>query len=269
MGSKLYIVATPIGNLEDITLRALRVLREADAVAAEDTRVTGKLLARYEIKKQMIALHQHNELSKAQVLIERLKQGENIALCTDAGTPAVSDPGALLVRAVRAEGIECVPIPGASAVVSALSVSGMDTARFVFEGFLPASGRERRERIEQLAQETRAIVLYEAPHRLHKTLADLAVALGEREITIARELTKLHEQVETLPLSQAAEMFGEPRGEFVLILQGNTQEQQPDYEQAEARMQELLAQGVKRKQAAAQVAEAFGVSKNEAYEMGL
>lgn len=267
--ARLYIIATPIGNMEDITLRALRILGEVDVVAAEDTRVTGKLLSRHGISKPMISLNQHNEASRARLIIERIQAGESVALCSDAGTPALSDPGARLVGECRQAGVECVPIPGASALAAAISVAGLDSPRFAFDGFLPSAGAERRRLLEQLEGERRNIVLYEAPHRLGKTLADLLARLGDRRLTIARELTKLHEEVLTCRISEAMEKFAQPRGEFVLIIHPGDEEAQPDMEAAAEQMAQLLAQGMARKAAAAHVANQFGISKNAAYSLGL
>lgn len=267
--AKLYIVATPIGNMEDITLRALRILGEVDVIAAEDTRQTGKLLLRHGISKPMLSLNQHNEAARAQTIIERINDGESIALCSDAGTPALSDPGARLVRDCRKAGIECIPIPGPSALATAISVAGLDSTRFTFDGFLPSSGSERRNMLQQLADEHRNIVLYEAPHRIGRTLADLMEFLGDRTITVARELTKLHEQVVICRISEAVEMFEQPRGEFVLIIHPSDEQHEPDMQAAARLMAELLDAGMPRKAATQQVAAQYGITKNEAYSLGL
>lgn len=270
MGSegKLYIVATPIGNMEDITLRALRILGEVDLIAAEDTRVTGRLLARHGIKKPMVSLNQHNELSRADMLIARMRAGEDIAYCSDAGTPALSDPGAKLVRSCREARLECVPIPGPSALATALSVAGLEDG-FLFCGFLPSSGSARNRMLRRLQEVDWHIVLYEAPHRLGKTLEALQQALGDRRLTIARELTKLHEEVLECSISDALRQFEHPKGEFVLIVHPDDAEQPSDMDAAGELMQKLLADGLPRRQAAKQVAEQCGIQRNAAYALGL
>ncbi len=221
--STLYLVATPIGNLDDITLRALKVLRECDFVAAEDTRVTGKLLAAYEIKKPCVTYEEHTKCSAGEVILRRLKEGESCALVTDAGTPGISDPGEDLVRLCLENGVSVVPIPGACAGVNALIVSGFSTRRFVFEGFLQGKDREKAERLTDLAGEKRTLLFYEAPHRLVDTLTMMAEAFGgQRRLAICRELTKLNEEVLRLSLDEAIAHFTEtpPRGEFVLVIEG-------------------------------------------------
>lgn len=265
---RLYVVATPIGNMEDITLRALRILGEVDLVAAEDTRVTGKLLARHGIKKPMISLNQHNEFSRADMLIERILKGESVAYCSDAGTPALSDPGAKLVSRCREQGVDCVPIPGPSALATALSVSGLEEG-FLFVGFLPSSGSARNKALRRLSALDWSMVLYEAPHRVQRTLEDLINALGDRQVIIARELTKLHEQVLCCSLSEALLQFDQPRGEFVLIIHPDEVETLPDMEAAAIMMERLLSEGIPRKQAARQVAEQYGIQRNAAYALGL
>ncbi len=222
-GGTLYLVATPIGNLADMTYRAVKVLSEVDFVAAEDTRNSGRLLSRYGISKPMVSYHEHNKASRGEEIAERLAGGESCALVTDAGTPGISDPGEDLVRLCAGRGIPVAPLPGACAGISALAVSGLPTARFCFEGFLPVSGRERKSRLASVAAEERTVILHEAPHRLRATLADLcAAAGGERRISICRELTKLNEQVLRLTLDGAVEYYNkcEPRGEYVLVLEG-------------------------------------------------
>ena len=221
--STLYLVATPIGNLDDITLRALKVLKECDFVAAEDTRVTGKLLSAYEIKKPCVTYEEHTKRSAGEVILRRLKEGESCALVTDAGTPGISDPGEDLVKLCLDNGVAVVPIPGACAVINALIVSGLSTRRFVFEGFLQGKDREKKERLSDLAGEKRTLLFYEAPHRLVETLAMMAEAFGrDRRIALCRELTKLNEEVLRLTLSEAVTHFTEnpPRGEFVLVIEG-------------------------------------------------
>lgn len=221
--STLYLVATPIGNLDDITLRALKVLKECDFVAAEDTRVTGKLLSAYEIKKPCVTYEEHTKRSAGEVILRRLKEGESCALVTDAGTPGISDPGEDLIKLCLDNGVAVVPIPGACAVINALIVSGLSTRRFVFEGFLQGKDREKKERLSDLAGEKRTLLFYEAPHRLVETLAMMAEAFGrDRRIALCRELTKLNEEVLRLTLSEAVTHFTEnpPRGEFVLVIEG-------------------------------------------------
>lgn len=224
--STLYLVATPIGNLEDITLRALKILTECDFIAAEDTRVTAKLLATYELRKPLVTYEEHTKRAAGERILERLKAGESCALVTDAGTPGISDPGEDLVRLCAEHGIRVVPIPGACAAISALIVSGLATRRFVFEGFLDGKDSEKRERLSDLAAETRTLIFYEAPHRLKETLAHMAEAFGgERRITLCREITKLNEEVLRFTLSEAI-AYAEnkpPRGEFVLLVEGKQQ----------------------------------------------
>jgi len=220
----LYVVATPIGNLEDITLRALRVLKEADVVAAEDTRVASHLLAHHGLPTRAVSLHQHNERAMADRVLGWLSQGKNVALVTDAGTPGISDPGAIVVRAALESGRRVIPVPGPSALAAALSVSGRGEASMLFSGFLPSARAARRKAITALVQEPAALVFYEAPHRVLECVRDLAELLGERSLVIARELTKVFESIHTLPLAEAADwLAADPnriRGEFVLVVSG-------------------------------------------------
>lgn len=266
MSGMLYICATPIGNLEDITLRALRILRECDAVACEDTRHSAVLLRHYEINKPLISYHEHNEQQRSEQLLARLEAGETIVLVSDAGMPCISDPGSILVKKVREHGIPVSVLPGASAGLCALVLSGLRCDRFVFEGFLPKSGKERRQRLEALAQETRTVVLHESPHHLEKTLEELFDVLGEREAALARELTKLHEECLIFSLSRWREAVQNVRGEFVLVLAGRADAPaegnlMPPRQQVE----ELMAQGIEKKAAIKQVAQRMGVPKNEIY----
>ena len=218
----LYVVATPIGNLEDVTLRALRILREVNVIAAEDTRRTARILQHYSISTRTTSLHKHNERSKTPVLIERLMAGESVALVSDAGTPVVSDPGAMLVAAAHSTGIRVEPVPGASAVVAALSASGFPEAEFSFLGFPPARSFARKRFFEALVPERRSLVFYEAPHRIRKCLEDMLDAFGDRELLVGRELTKAHEDLVVRHISAHLEIGPEERGEFTLVLRGNT-----------------------------------------------
>lgn len=221
----LYVVATPIGNLEDITLRALRILREADLIVAEDTRHTGQLLRHFEIDKPLLSLHEHNERNRLEQVVALLEQGKKIALVSDAGTPLISDPGFPLVRELRRRGLPVIPIPGPSSVLAALSVAGLPTGRFVFEGFLPAKGAARREQLRALASEERTLIFFESSHRVVETLADMIAALGgERLAVIARELTKRFEDIQSATLGELAEWLradaNRTRGEFVMLVAG-------------------------------------------------
>lgn len=269
----LYIVGTPIGNLEDMTFRAIEVLRKVDRIAAEDTRHTGKLLHHFQITTPQISYHDHNRQSRLPELIDRLQQGQSIALVSDAGMPGISDPGYELVKACASEGIPTVPIPGACAVVTALSAAGLPTDRFAFEGFLPAKGQDRQARLEALQSETRTIVFYEAPHRLQQTLQDLSQILGsDRSIVLARELTKLHEQFwrGTLEEAMAHYQTREPQGEFTLVIAGCQTELPILSETAlKAELQHLLQQGLSRSQASRQLANQTPLSRRQLYQLAL
>ncbi len=222
MAGKLYLCATPIGNLEDITFRVIRTLKEVDVIAAEDTRNSIKLLNHFEIKTPLTSYHEFNKYDKAKVLVNRMLGGENIALITDAGTPGISDPGEELVRQCYEAGVEVTSLPGAAACVTALTLSGLSTRRFAFEAFLPADKKEKAAILEELKSETRTIIIYEAPHRLKKTMAELLSTLGNRRMTAVKELTKLHENVFLTTLEEALVYYeeNEPRGEFVLVIEG-------------------------------------------------
>ncbi len=274
MPGKLYLCATPIGNLEDITFRVLRTLKEVDLIAAEDTRNSIKLLNHFEIKTPMTSYHEYNKIDKAYQLVEKLKAGQNIALITDAGTPGISDPGEDLVRICYESGIEVTSLPGACACVTALTLSGLPTRRFCFEAFLPHEKKERAAVLDALKTETRTIILYEAPHHLKKTLAELLETLGDRKLTLCRELTKKHETVKVTTLSEAVAYYeeNEPRGEYVLVLEGKSMEALAE----EARqsfeamsLKEHMAfyeeQGIPRKDAMKLVAKDRGVSKRDIY----
>jgi 16S rRNA (cytidine1402-2'-O)-methyltransferase len=276
MSGILYLCATPIGNLEDITLRVIRTLKEVDLIAAEDTRHSIKLLNHFEIKTPMTSYHEFNKVDKAKYLVEQLKSGINMALITDAGTPGISDPGEELVRQAYAAGIEVTSLPGACAAVTALTLSGLSTRRFSFEAFLPADKKEKQRLLEELKSDTRTVILYEAPHRLRKTLQELLVALGDRTVTIIKELTKKHETVLQTTLIEAANIFDtqEPRGEYVLVLEGKSQEEMEaeKQEQWEAialteHMKIYQDQGLDKKEAMKSVAKDRGISKREIYQM--
>jgi 16S rRNA (cytidine1402-2'-O)-methyltransferase len=270
----LYVVATPIGNLQDISLRALEVLKTVDAIAAEDTRHTSHLLSHFAIQKKLIAVHEHNEQKSAQVLLERLQAGESIALVTDAGTPGISDPGAIVVDVLREAGVNVVPVPGASAVIAALSASGITANGFMFHGFLPASGSQRRKTLEGLKAYASTLVFYEAPHRIIECVEDLATVLGgERRITIARELTKTFETFHRCTL-QDAKMWlesdpNQQRGEFVLLVEAAAFVEQADISEDAERILRLLLADLPLKQAVKLATEITGVKKNILYEFAL
>ena len=268
--STLYIVATPIGNMRDITLRALRVLGEVSLIAAEDTRTTRWLLSRYDIDTPLTSYHDHNRVSKLPVLLEALSQGD-VALVSDAGTPAISDPGAELTAAADNAGHSVVPIPGPSALTAALSVAGIDTDQFIYLGFLPRRGGPRRKLLESLIGEHRAWIAFEAPHRLIDTLTDIYKKLGDRQVVVCRELTKLHEEVFRGTVTDALEHFTEPRGEFTLIVRGANVTAEPDgvlIERARDILRYESARGSKSRDAIA-AASTTGLSKNDLYRLWL
>ena len=266
----LYIVATPIGNLEDITLRALRVLKEVDVVAAEDTRHTQILLSRHDIHTPLTSYHEHNEKTKAQELVTRLARGQNVALVSDAGTPAISDPGfRLVVQAIRA-GLRIIPIPGASALTAVLSASGLPTDRFVFEGFLPAKKSQRREKLQTLRDETRTLIFYEAPHRLKQALDDIYELLGNREAVLAREVSKIHEEFLRGPVSELVRTLGgEIRVEVTLIISGSSGLPGVSEDRLKAEILELKGKGLRVKEIAEVLGEKFGYPKKEIYRLAL
>lgn len=270
----LYVVATPIGNLGDITQRAIATLQQVDAIAAEDTRHTVGLLRHLGISKPLLAVHEHNEQQSAQGLIKRLQAGESIAMVTDAGTPAVSDPGALVVQAVRQAGLAVVPIPGVSAVIAALSAAGIAQSGFYFEGFLPASGSQRRKRLEILKTLPTTLVFYEAPHRIVECVTDLAAVLGgHRQLTLARELTKTFETIYTCSLAEAIDWLqadpNQQRGEFVLLVHADMQEKAVGLDDETLRILQRLLQELPLKQAVALATDITGQKKNELYEAAL
>lgn len=274
MAGKLYLVATPIGNLEDMTYRAVRVLSEVDVIAAEDTRNSIKLLNHFEIKTPMTSYHEYNKYDKAKVLVEKMQQGQSVAVITDAGTPGISDPGEELVRQALAAELEVTPVPGACACISALISSGLSTRRFAFEAFLPYDKKDRTRVLEEMKRETRTMVMYEAPHKLKKTLVELMETLGDRHITLAREITKKHETIEPMMLSQAIARYeGEdPRGEFVIVIEGLDvkkleEEKKSSFEamSVEEHVQMYVDQGMSKKDAIKQAAVDRGVPKRDVY----
>ncbi len=275
MAGKLYLVPTPIGNLGDISRRVAETLAGADFLAAEDTRVTVKLLNHLGLKKPMVTYHRHNCDTAGPAILRRIQEGESCALVTDAGTPAISDPGEDLVALCAAAGIEVVSIPGPCALTVALSASGLPTARFTFEGFLPLNKKNRRAQLEGLADEERTMIFYEAPHKLRATLDDLAAVFGpDRPLTVCRELTKLHEEVlrTTVGEAQARYAAQEPRGEFVLVVGGRPPQAEVvegDEDAALARVAQLRGAGMPLKGAAAQAAEEFGLKKRALYNRAL
>jgi 16S rRNA (cytidine1402-2'-O)-methyltransferase len=271
MSGILYIVATPIGNLEDITLRALRVLKEVDVVAAEDTRHTQILLSHYGIQTPLTSYHEHNERAKAEDLVKRLLEGEDIALVSDAGTPTISDPGfRLIVRAVHA-GIRIIPLPGASALTAVLSASGLPTDRIVFEGFLPAKKKQRQEKLQTLRDEARTLVFYEAPHRLAEALNDVHELLGDREAVLAREVSKVHEEFLRGRVSELIRVLRrrEIRGEATLIISGSAGESRVNEDRLKAEIRELKGKGMRVKEIAEVLGEKFGYPKKDIYRLAL
>jgi 16S rRNA (cytidine1402-2'-O)-methyltransferase len=269
----LYVVGTPIGNLEDMTFRAVRILQSVDAIAAEDTRHTGKLLQHFQIKTPQLSYHEHNRNERLPQLLSQLGEGKAIALVTDAGMPGISDPGYELVKACIEEGIQVVPVPGATASITALAAAGLPTDRFVFEGFLPASGQERQKRLESLPSESRTFILYESPHRIRQTLQDLAECLGQyRPIVLAREITKLHEEFWRGTIRDAIAHYTqhEPRGEFTLVVAGAELAMPALSEDAlKAELMQIMAQGVSRSQASRQLAQLTQLPRRQLYQLAL
>lgn len=275
MAGKLYLCATPIGNLEDITYRVLRTLKEVDLIAAEDTRNSIKLLNHFDIKTPMTSYHEYNKIEKAYQLVDKMREGLNIALITDAGTPGISDPGEDLVRICYEEGIEVTSLPGPAACITALTMSGLPTRRFAFEAFLPREKKERADVLGQLRNETRTIIIYEAPHHLVKTLEELYEVLGDRKIAICRELTKRYEEKTLTTISESIIYYrdNEPRGEYVLVLEGKTfeelkKEEQKSWENMslEEHMAVYEGQGIDHKEAMKLVAKDRGISKRDVYQ---
>lgn len=275
MQGKLYLCATPIGNLEDITLRVLRTLQEVDLIAAEDTRNSIKLLNHFDIKTPMTSYHEFNKIEKAHQLVEKMQSGTNIALITDAGTPGISDPGEELVKIAYEAGIEVTSLPGAAACITALTLSGLSTRRFAFEAFLPKDKKERKRVLEELKDETRTIIIYEAPHHLIKTLEELEKELGNRNLTLCRELTKKYEEADRTTIHEVLDYYKdkEPRGEYVLVLEGKTKEQVEEERKKEwenltleEHMQVYEEKGVSHKEAMKLVAKDRGISKRDVYQ---
>lgn len=275
MAGILYLCATPIGNLQDMTPRVVETLKEVDLIAAEDTRNSIKLLNHFEIKTPMTSYHEYNKVEKALYLVEQLKMGKNIALITDAGTPAISDPGEVLVRECQKANIMVTSLPGACALITALTLSGLNTRRFCMEGFLPSDKKEKKDILEELKYESRTMILYEAPHRLIKTLAELFEVLGDREIALCRELTKKFETVFKTTLKDAIAYYeeNEPRGEYVLVIEGKSREEKKQEmidEWEKMSIEEHVAfyenQGVDHKEAMKRVAKDRGVSKRDIYQ---
>lgn len=272
---QLYLCATPIGNLEDITFRVLRILKEVDVIAAEDTRNSIKLLNHFEISTPMTSYHEYNKYDKAKVLVDKMLKGENVAVITDAGTPGISDPGEELVRQALQAGIKVSSVPGAAACITALTMSGQATRRFAFEAFLPSDKNERKDILNELASETRTMIIYEAPHRLLKTLCELKEVLsGERSITICKELTKRYENSMVTTLGEACEYFevNEPRGEYVLVIAGKSREELKKQEQEKwmtmsekEHVEMYISQGMDKKEAMKAAAKDRGVSKRDIY----
>ncbi len=269
----LYVVGTPIGNLEDITFRAVRILQTVDIIAAEDTRHTGKLLQHFQVKTPQVSYHEHNRTSRIPELLEHLVNNKAIALVSDAGMPGISDPGYELVKACIEAGISVVPIPGASAAITALSASGLPTNRFVFEGFLPAKSQQRQEYLESLQTESRTLIFYESPHRLRDTLQDLAEVWGsDRQIVLGRELTKLYEEFWRGTIAEAIAHYSqrEPQGEYTLVVAGIPASQpQLTEEELKAELKQLISQGISRSQASRQLAKFTSLPRRQLYQLAL
>lgn len=268
---KLYIIATPIGNLEDITLRALRTLKEADLIAAEDTRHSLKLLTHYGISKPMISYWGEKEKTKAEETLRRLISGQSVALISDAGTPGISDPGAVLIRRAIEEGISVVPVPGPTALISALSISGFPAEEFTFAGFLPPKQSQRKKFLTDLSLEKRTVVLYEAPHRIRESLSDMAEIFGSRRAVLVKELTKMHEEIFRGTIVEILATVGASTvaGEYVLVIEGRHEGERQDMETAMLEVKGLMKKGVGRKEAVCRVAKDYGISRKELYDQSL
>lgn len=269
MKGKLYIVATPIGNLEDITIRALNILKSVDLIAAEDTRQTLKLLNHYEISKPLISYHRHNEDVKSEILIEKLNEGQDIALVSDAGTPGICDPGEVVIKKAIEEGITVVPIPGACAMINALIASGISTSEFIFLGFLPLNKKNRKQKLEEIKNSNKTIILYEAPHKMKNTLEDLKDIIGDRRITLARELTKIHEEFIRDNINNILDKIDSLKGEMILIIEGKNIEYNSQNELNELTLEEhyeyYKKQGFDKKEIIKKIAKDRNVNKNEIY----
>ncbi|MGO9380154.1 MAG: 16S rRNA (cytidine(1402)-2'-O)-methyltransferase [Dissulfurispiraceae bacterium] len=267
---RLYIVATPVGNLEDITLRALRILREVDIIAAEDTRHSLKLLNNYAIAKPLISYWSEKEKARAEELLDKLRTGLSVALISDAGTPGISDPGSVLIKRAIEENIDIIPIPGPSAHIAALSVSGLPTDEFAFLGFLPSKSGQRQKRLNELKHESRTVIFYEAPHRLLQTLADMKVILGDRRVALAKEISKIHEEILRGTLSEVLEALQTRMiaGEYVIIVEG-FQKKELGIDEALFEVLALIKKGLRRKEAVRKVADMYGISKKELYDKSL
>ncbi|MFR5683508.1 MAG: 16S rRNA (cytidine(1402)-2'-O)-methyltransferase [Clostridia bacterium] len=270
MSGKLYLVATPIGNLEDITLRAIQILKEVDLIAAEDTRHTLGLLNHLEISKPLISYHRHNEEVKTDILIEKLKEGENIALVSDAGTPVISDPGEEVVKTCIKENIEVIPIPGACAAINALIASGLNAKRFEFMGFLSLNKKIRKQELEEIKEKSQTVILYEAPHKINNTLEDLEQIIPERNLVIAKELTKIHETFYRGTPQELQEKLENPKGEFIILIEGKKQEEKLNDFLTKLSLKEHYQyyeqQGLKKKEIIKKIAKDRNVSKNEIYQ---
>lgn len=269
MKGTLYLVATPIGNLSDISERALKVLSEVDFVAAEDTRNTGLLLSRFGISKSMVSYFEHNKRERGELIVARIEEGESCALVTDAGTPAISDPGEDIVKLCAARGVNVVSVPGPCAAICALTLSALSTGRFVFEGFISTNKSERRERLKELASEQRTLIIYEAPHKLRMTLDDLLKYFGDRRITLCRELTKLNEEAIRTTVASAVEFYktNDPKGEYVLVIEGAPEKASVEYpEDVTEHVNSLIESGLDRMTAMKTAAKQRGISKSDVYK---
>lgn len=270
MTGKLYVVGTPIGNLSDFSPRAVKTLKEVDFIAAEDTRVTLKLLNHFEIKKEMVSYYEHNKRERGEIICARIQQGESCAVVTDAGMPAISDPGEDLVKLCHEQGIQVVSVPGPTAFATALAISGMETGRFTFEGFLSVSKKSRFEHLEDIKDEKRTMIFYEAPHKLSNTLRDMYAALGNRSLTIVREITKIHEEIINTTLGDAAKYYADNqlKGEIVLIIEGKKEEEQAEItlEDAVQQAKELVLKGISMNQASKEIAAKTPFKKGDIYK---
>lgn len=265
---KLYLVATPIGNLEDITFRAIKILKEVDLIAAEDTRQTLKLLNHYEINKPLISYHRHNEDVKKDVIIDRINEGKDVAVVTDAGTPGISDPGEEVVKEAIEKGINVIPIPGACAMINALIASGLSTKEFSFFAFLPLNKKLRKEKFEQIKEERKTIIIYEAPHRIIDTLKEIQKNLGERKVVVAKELTKIHETFYRGSVSEVIKQIEEPKGEYIILIEGNKEEKKNElnFLTLDEHYKYYENQGLEKKEIIKKIAKDRKVNKNEIYQ---